>query len=155
MAKDDNKETIDRLRNILSLIYSEDVMEKVGNTYRTKVKDRTEMGLDIHERKFKPYSKAYARKRLKLGEPVDIVNLRIDHFNGMLLKIDHLVFNDLKGVQAYINDSDKAKIGRYHAVTGAGKSRVIREWWGLSDKQAEETAEIIGVKINEILEQKL
>jgi hypothetical protein len=153
--KSSNKAKLKRLAHIASLLRDRSLLEKIGEAYETFVKRRTRSGKDVNERPFTPYSRQYAKKRKRLGLQTHIVTLEAKEIGGMLQSVDHVVFNDLDGVKAYIDGQRQAQIGYYHAVSGAGKSHVIREWWGLSKKGKEKIQGIIQTKLDEIFKTKL
>lgn len=154
----DNLAKIRRLRAVAELVYNQELLTKVGLAYESVVRKRTRAGLDIHGKAFQPYSPAYEGVRSRSGEPTHPVNLTMDHFTGMLASVDHVVFNDLSSVMAFVEGSRKrgkktvtnAQIGRYHAIDGAGKSKVIRKWWGLSDKELKDIEDLIELELDKI-----
>ena len=146
-----NSDKIDKLKRFGEAFRSQELLTKLGVHFETSTRRRTIKGKDIEGHTFKPYSKQYAKKRRKLGEPTSPVNLRIDHRGGMLEKVDHAVARDLKSVEGFINDTDKERIGFYHAVSGAGKGRVIRKWWGMSEDDQDDGADILKEEANEQL----
>lgn len=147
----ENLRKIVRLRKIGEGVLTLEVLTKVGEAYEVIVRNRTRQGRDLHGKTFKPYSPGYKRIRERAGEPTHPVNLTMDHFTGMLASIDHTVFNDMSGVQAYIEGDSKAQIARYHAIEGAGKSKVIREFWGLSDEESNKIRDLIETELDKIL----
>lgn len=155
MAENDqNNEKLDRLVQITEFFKNQKLLNQVGLAYRTLVLRRTRQGKDIEGNTFQPYSAGHASLRQRLGEPTHVVNLQMDHIQGMLHQVGHSVTmgTDFASVEAWIQDPEKAKIGRYHHVQGAGKSKVIRKWWGLSNEQETKMEDTITSNLNEILQ---
>ena len=156
MAQNKNNEaTLRRMARIAEIIKDQELLHKIGLQFAQHVRIRTQKGIDVKGHSFRPYSDRYAKKRSKAGQPTHPVNLTMDHKTGMLSKIDHFVFKDLSGLQAYISDPEKAQIGRYHHIEGAGKSRVIRQFWGLTDKQIELIRNEIKKDLDELFKENL
>ena len=116
--------------------------EKTAAAIELLIRKRTKAGKDVNGVDFKPYSKGYKRVREKKGRPIDPVDLVIDRQAGMIAQITDTVFDGYKGVEVYINSDAKEQLAIYHNIMGAGKGKVIREFWGLND---EEITKIIGV----------
>lgn len=153
----DNEIKINRLREITEMGSSQKLLGKVGIAFRTLMLRRTRKGKDIEGQTFKPYSKPYARIRERAGEPTHVVNLTMDHVSGMLEKVTHstTIGTNLAQVEAWINDPEKSKIGYYHAFSGAGKSRVIRKWWGLSNEDEQRITKTVTDELDKYLETNL
>ncbi len=130
---DNNKEKIRKLVRFKDVFKDQELLTAIGLAWRKMVRGRTLRGKDIEGKSFKLYSSQYAARRKAKGEPVHLVNLTMDHITGMLQQIDHVVFDDLDGVSMFIADPKKSQIAKYHNELGAGKSKVVREFWGLDD----------------------
>lgn len=115
------------------------------------IKKRTRQGIDISGNPFIPYSKKYARKRERAGKETSIVNLVYDDYFGMMNKIDHIVARDLSSVSILIDDKEKSQIARYHNIEGAGKGKVIRKFWGLSEEEEAQLGELAELEIKNII----
>lgn len=151
-----NRETIARLKKLPEVLdENKAILNRVGMAFRTLVKERAQQGKDIHDQPFQSYSEGYTGVRRRLRRPLHPVDLTIDDVSGMIAKVDHTINASMSTVTAYINDPVKSQIGKYHAVMGAGKSKVIREWWGLSNAQEERILRIINVDIDKILNKEL
>ena len=153
-----NIETLRRMARIAELIQDQELLQAIGLAYENKVRGRVRRGKDIHGQTFTPYSEQYRKKRKREGEPTHPVNLTMDHVSGMLVNVSHVVFNDLDGLKAYINNPsgdgpNKSQLGEWHQE-GAG-NLPVREWWGLTDEQIEEIRETIVRELNEIFETEL
>lgn len=95
------------------------------------IKDRTRRGKDVQGKTFQQYSEGYKKLRSREGLPVSPVTLTFDDIAGMMKKIDHIIANDFSSVAVLIDDPDKGRIAKYHHELGAGKSKVIRRFWGI------------------------
>ena len=134
---DTNQDKIRRLVRFKDVFKDQELLHAIGLAYRRMVRGRTLRGKDVHGNSFRPYSESYAKLRKRRNEPTHLVNLTMDHITGMLEQIDHVVFNDLEGVSMFITDRRKSQIASYHNTLGAGKGKVIREFWGLDDNHKE------------------
>lgn len=154
---DSNELKINRLREITEMGKNQELLNKIGLAFRTLTLRRTRKGKDIQGASFKPYSAPYAKIRAKAGEPTHPVNLTMDHVSGMLEKITYQtnISGDAASVEAWINDSEKSKIGYYHAVSGAGVNKVVRKWWGLSNEDEEKIRKTVTNEFGKYLKAEL
>ena len=155
MAKNsNNRETLKKMARMAELIQDQELLNKIGLAYTTMVRRRTQQeGRDIHGTEFAPYAKSYIPRKKKEGMSAHPVNMTLDKISGMMTKLDHVVFNDLDGVKAYINNAQKAQIGKWQQ-TGAG-NLPVREWWGLTDQQIEKIRTTIAKNLDKIFETEL
>ncbi|XWN36083.1 MAG: hypothetical protein ROO71_08965 [Balneola sp.] len=140
---DNNKEKIRKLVRFKDIFKDPELLTNIGSEYRVMVSRRTRRGKDVHGVSFKPYSKNYEGVRKRLNKSIHPVDLTIHGVSGMLDQIDHVVFNDLEGVSMFIANKDKAQIAKYHNELGAGKSKVVREFWGLDDNHKSKIRKMI------------
>jgi len=138
-------------QKILSALDNDKILNRLGLGGIRIVKERTRKGLDVDGKSFKPYSEGYKKKREEAGLVTDIVNLEFDDLEGMLHKVDHEVNNSLHSVQMLIDDPEKETIAGYHNIQGAGKSKVIRKFWGFSEEEKEKLRDIALEGIHESL----
>lgn len=133
-----------RIPELLKALKSQTLMEKLGLGAIFIIKQRTQKGFDVFGKEFKEYSEPYKKIRKRAHLHTSPVDLFFDHTAGMLLKIDHVVANDFESVRVLINDDAKELIGTYHNTLGAGKSKVIRKWWGIQAAAEKEKLSKIG-----------
>ena len=117
------------------------MMDQLGLGAIFIIKQRTQKGFDVFGKEFQAYSEPYKKVRRRAGwktSPVDLYFTKDIH--GMLGSIDHVIANDLESVRILISEPGKDLIGRYHDILGAGKSKVIRQWWGI--QAADEKAKL-------------
>lgn len=106
------------------------VLNKIGLAASRIILRRTRQGKDISGSSFKPYSKSYQKKKKKMGfADVTTVNLEASRVGSMLSAIDYETSFD--SVILYFNKPAKEQLAYYHNISGAGKSRVIRKFWGI------------------------
>jgi len=147
-----DKNFADKLLNrILKGFQSQRLLNMLGLAVRRIIQDRTRKGVDVEGKPFKEYSKGHARKREKLDLPVYPVNLQMDDVEGMLRKIDHAITREFEELKVFIDDPEKEQIARYHNILGAGKSKVIRRFWGLNDTEINKIHQIVGLEIANVL----
>lgn len=145
------------LDDLIGNLQNQAQLSEIGIASERIIRKRTRTGRDIEGRPFKPYSDAYAEKRLELGLPVDKVDLVFDDQFGMIRNIDHKVASDLKSVSLDIADARKKKIASYHNELGVGKrGENLRPFWGLGKKGEEDISKLVGekmvAKLNELLQ---
>lgn len=143
------------LQTILDGLQNQTLLNKLGLTQIRKIKDRTRRGVDLSGKTFKPYNEQYAERKFKTtGIPTHVVNLTLDDISGMLQQIDHVVNTDFSNVEILFRDPRKRKLASYHNELGAGRSRVIREFWGINPQDEKDLLDLIGHDL-ELLLQKL
>jgi len=143
------------LETIIAGLQSQTMMNKLGLAQIRNIKDRTRRGVDLDGRTFKPYNEDYAERKFRLtGIPTHVVNLTFDDISGMMQQIDHVIASDFSKVELQILDPEKRKIASYHNETGAGRSRVIRKFWGINQTDEDALLKIVGHDL-ELLVQKL
>ncbi len=118
-------------------------LNKIALAIRFIIRNRTKEGKDVEGNPFKAYNLNYAKKRKRHGLPTSPPDLEFDEKSGMIHRIDHEVFNDNKSVEIFINSPQKEQLAIYHNIMGAGKSKVIREFWGLSKAENEKLFTLI------------
>jgi hypothetical protein len=89
---------------------------------------RTENGKDVNGNPFKPYSAQYA----KLAQKLNVNNVNLVATGQMLNGITQKA-TDQESVIFFTNDRNE-EIASYHDVLGAGRNKVIRNFFGMSEK---------------------
>lgn len=142
-----NREKIARLRKVVDVFKDREFLQNIALSFQTFVRERTIMkNKDIHGVPFREYSEEYAkvRERNNLGLDVDLIFSRLEGTDAMMESIDDLVFKDLSGVAMFMDNERAEELAIYHNIKGAGKSKVIRQFWGLTDEDKEAIVEMIG-----------
>ncbi|MEQ9309698.1 MAG: hypothetical protein RLN90_09600 [Balneolaceae bacterium] len=149
-----NKERIERLKRITEIFQDAPFLQRIALAYTTFVRERTiQKNLDVNEIPFKDYSKPYARKRelAGLGSDVDLIFSRLSGTDTMMDSIDDIIFKDLSGVQLFFSNARAKELAGYHNIKGAGKSKVIRQFWGLSPADKDKLDTIVGDQSDDYL----
>lgn len=133
-----------RIQALLSALKSQTLLNKLALGVEFIIKQRTQKGFDLYGQMFVKYSDPYKKKREHAHLNTWPVDLYFDHTQGMLTKIDHVIANDFSSVRVLINDTEKEIIGGYHQTLGAGKSKVIRKWWGISQDSEKQKLSRLG-----------
>jgi hypothetical protein len=136
-----------RMPELIRALKNPALLNKIALGAEFIIKQRTQKGLDVFQQQFIEYSKRYSRIRERANLPVNKVDLYFDHTQGMLTKIDHVVAANFETVEIFINDPAKELIGGYHNTSGAGKSRVIRKWWGIQSEAEKKKLSKIGFDV--------
>jgi len=138
-------------RKLLSALRNQTLWNKLGLAGIRLIRKRTRKGTDVDGKPFKKYSKGYAKKRAKAGLPTHPVNLQFADVGSMLMSIDHIVYNNFEGVSVLFGDPAKEKLATYHNIDGAGKSKVIRKFWGLNESEEKQLADLAAREIENII----
>ncbi len=94
-----------------------------------RVKNRNE---DVYGKKFTQYSKSYARKKKVSRQSVDLT------MSGkMFSQLKAKATSENEG-KLYFGSARAKKLANIHNNLGAGKSKIIREFFGLSDEDKKE-----------------
>lgn len=95
------------------------------------IQDRTESGRG-YDGIFRPYSPAYAKFRSVKGRQITPVNL---NFTGRMLSA--IASRRVsRGVQEiYFTRAEEARKAYFHNVTGAGKGRITRRFFGFNETE--------------------
>lgn len=142
------------LKQILDAFENQTLLNKLGLAQIRNIKDRTRRGLDLFGRPFRPYTEEWKkRKESVFRVPSHPVNLILDDVTGMLTQIDHVVAADLRSVELMFRTPEKRRIASYHDQLGAGKSRVIRRFWGVSESDEKALGELVRAQLDLILQQ--
>ena len=95
------------------------------------IEDRTESGRG-YLGAFRPYSESYAKFRSNRGRQVSPVNL---NFTGRMLS-SMATRRVSRGVQEiYFTRAEEARKAYFHNVTGAGKGRITRKFFGFNENE--------------------
>lgn len=153
MSANELQKVPDFLNEVIDALQSRTLLNKLGLAQIRKIKSRTRAGLDLEGKPFKAYNEKYAERKEKLtGIPTDVVNLVYNDIDGMMASIDHVVASDLKSVALTFTKKDRARIAQYHNELGAGKSRVIRQFWGVSEQDSKDIAGIVQSDLDLLLQ---
>lgn len=128
---------------------SRDLMRALGDWTITRIRTRTQAGLDADQRPFRPYSPSYAALKaeaLKTGRRVTLqvsgrmLNEMVTETVGdRAVRVMFKAGGGTGGRRAgtFIQRSRAvagAEKAYYHAVVGAGRSRVIRDFFGVNEQ---------------------
>jgi hypothetical protein len=144
-------------QRIFNVLNSQKIFNKLGLQAIRIIRKRTRKAYDVKGNIFKSYSQGYLKKRAKAGlENPEKVTLEFSRVNSMLETIGYTYALGLGGaessVEVYITDPLKEQIAYYHNISGAGKGKVIREFWGIeSDKEVEQLNNVINASVREAL----
>jgi hypothetical protein len=118
------------------------VMREIGKLAVDEILRQTDAGRDYQGRAFKPYSEGYADRKAtyrggRLGADIGT--------GGVDLKVTGRMLNDLqiisttprKVVLGFVT-ARSAELAFYHVESGAGKSHVIRDFFGLTQRFLDE-----------------
>jgi len=105
------------------------------------IKDRTQRkGISVNGNPFTPYSKKYRRRLVKQSGVVDLTDTG-QMFSSLISKI-----TSSKGSLFFRNQSANKK-AFYHDIAGAGKRKVVRPFFSISDREADKIGQIFAEKV--------
>ena len=141
------------LLEILEFTQSEKLWNRIGLAQERNIKKRTTRGIDLLGNVFKPYNEKYARRKYReTGINAHVVNLIFNPINGMMDSIDHKVLEGNAGVEIFFTNEQKNRLAEIHHALGAGKSKVIRKFWGVNKDDDDSFKQILTDEIDLILE---
>lgn len=143
------------INKLLRELHSADWLHALGLNAIRIIRKRTFAGKDVYGKSFQKYSPGYARKRERAGLLTHPVNLEFTRVSGMLDSLEHVVLQDLSDVQVKFTSDEAQQLARYHNIEGAGKSRVIRKFFGIELRTEKKQLEKIGAAEIKKLLQKL
>lgn len=125
----------------------EDTLNQLGLAVIRIIMTRTRKGIDVDGVSFKPYNPQYARRReKKTGFPPTPVTLTATPEREQRMmstdNIIHEINGDFNGVTIFMQYPQKEQLAYYHHISGAGKSRVIRKFFDLSDDEVKDLVEL-------------
>ena len=119
-----------------------DSLKVIGTRIKNNIFIRTNAGKDFNFKPFKPYSPKYAKKNNKTT-----VNLTL---TGEMLNT--MVYRTLakdKG-KIFFSTADAREKATWHNITGAGRSKIIREFFGVNDKDNESAVKELNKEVNRV-----
>jgi len=129
--KDNNPNMLDDL--IKDITLAGKAFKKIAGESRNDIIKRTLQGIDVNSVGFRGYSDDYADFREEHGRLIDHATLS---FYGNMLK-GMKVKEISKGAKIYFPDEAERLKAGWHNNTGAGKGKVIREFFGLTGFEAD------------------
>ncbi len=105
---------------------------------------------------FTPYSKSYKNKRAKAGKRTDVVDLSWSNSVPFRMVSQHNIIHQVNGsydtVVVFMKNKEKEQIAYYHQISGAGRKRVIRKFFGLSEIDVQDILKVVESKAEELAE---
>lgn len=114
------------------------ILRRVGETLERRIRERTAEGIDAEGEPFEPYSKDYAKKRLKEGKPTNIVTLQ--YTGEMLRNLRSSVNTTKQEVVLHFPDPQQALKAAAHNEESA---RVLRRFFALNEEDMVTARDII------------
>lgn len=115
---------ISKLNNFGKEATSNNILIQIALGVKDNILLNTAMGKDYKGNAFVPYSKAYAAREGKR-------NAWMYQTGTMLNSMSQKVIDNLS-VMIYFNNTTARQRAKWHNVDGAGKNKVIREFFGFS-----------------------
>lgn len=107
------------------------------------IKKRTRAGYDVDGIQFLPYSPEYKKRRAKKGLTTSKVDLKFSDYKSMLSTLGYELGKSYTSVAVFFEDDAKDKLAYYHSISGAGKGRVIRDFFGLNSVEFNEIEDYV------------
>lgn len=124
------KSIIDRLSSFGKEATSNNILLQIAVGVKDNILLQTAAGIDYKGAAFKPYSKAYAKREGKRNAWM--------YQSGVMLNSMTQKAIDNMSVMVYFNNATARERAKWHNVDGAGKSKVIREFFGFSEMAKQE-----------------
>jgi len=139
--------------DLLDGLHSQKMMNRLGLAQQKTIRDRTALGHDVEGNNWRRYNPQYAKRRERLtGLATYPVTLMFDKITGMMHSIDYEPFGDNAGVELFFTSEQKRRLAEFHNILGAGKPRVIRKFWGVSESEEDKLAELVEDELELILQ---
>lgn len=123
----------DRLEAVRAALVNEDALLSVSSAARELILKRTDGGVGFEGTAFEPYSSAYKKAREKKGRPLEKVDLKS---TGQMLDDLSLEVNTAeKRSEIFFKAEESARKALHHQVSGVGKDKVLRRFFGLSEEE--------------------
>lgn len=127
-------------------------LESLGLRGERMIQKRTREGKDVQGKSFKPYSDAYAEKRVRAHLPTSPVSLIWDDISGMMRKIGTEADPATGTAIIDFTNDDKRRIASYHNILGVGKAGAnLRVFWDLSQAERKQIAGLVEDETDVIL----
>lgn len=123
------------------------VMETLSEGLKERIAERMAIGKDATGEAFAPYSPGYARRRAGLGKEVGTVTLSL---TGAMLGSMNARSDGKDGSVAFGSGKEGEK-ARYLQVTGAGRQRVKRIFFAMSEADRGWVLKTIGAHVGEVI----
>ena len=120
---------INNLAGIEKTLFNPAILEKLAVDIKQRIKLRTQSGKDKKNKPFKKYSAGYAIKEGK-----DLVNLT--QTAGMLNSMTQKAMSN-EVVKIFFSNKRARELADIHINKGAGKGKVIRDFFGVNEKDRE------------------
>ena len=120
---------INNLAGIEKTLFNPAILEKLAVDIKKRVALRTQSGKDKKSKPFKKYSAGYAIKEGK-----DLVNLT--QTAGMLNSMTQKAMSN-EVVKIFFSNKRARELADIHINKGAGKGKVIRDFFGVNEKDRE------------------
>ncbi|MEO1479704.1 MAG: hypothetical protein AAFV01_14115 [Bacteroidota bacterium] len=143
-------------------LYNERLLNQLGLGAVRLIRERTRRGQGL-DGAFQAYSKGYARLKDQAdGTSSDTVTLEygvklragtvvVNRYDSMLSKLESKA--DTQRDQVYVRFSQPRaeQIARYHQIDGAGKSKVKRRFFGLTELDAQKLGRLVEDDVKKLL----
>ena len=137
---------VKRFENAPKSLFNAKVLQALALRQKNRIYLRTLGGKDTNDNPFKSYNPQYARQSKKVS--ISDVNLTDtgEMLNGMTQNA-----TDTKA-EIFFTTDEQAERASYHDQVGAGKNRVIREFFGMSNQDKDDLFKQYTDKTSELLQ---
>lgn len=157
-----NDEVSPALQALSKGLYNERLLNQLGLGAVRLIRERTRKGQGL-DGAFKAYSKGYARlKDLGDGTSSDPVTLEygvrlregsvvVNRYDSMLSKLESKADPGRDQVYVRFSQPRAEQIARYHHVDGAGKNKIKRRFFGLTEDDAQKLGRLVEDDVKKLL----
>jgi hypothetical protein len=143
----------DRLDAVRAAFLNEDALLSVSRAAREMILKRTDGGVGFEGTAFVPYSSAYKKAREKEGRPLEKVDLKS---SGQMLDDLALEVNKAeKRAEIFFKTEESARKARRHQVSGVGKGKVLRRFFGLSEEEKSGLTGLYSAHVENVLKENI
>ncbi len=125
------RETRAMLNKVERFLLSTKPMKLILKDVKERIEDRTAKGKDYKNRKFEPYSEAYAKRKKKTTVDLDDTGEMLDALKTRVISPKHGVV-EIKGRRAIIANIHTTGTGKmperkFMAITKTGEAKIVKK----------------------------
>lgn len=137
----------DYFKRLKGAVIDEGALIRAAEMVKEGILKRTGSGLDAAGRPFKPYTKAYKKRREKAGRQTDAVDLE---FTGRMLKDVVCVVRGAQAEVTFSASESRVKAAGAEGIAGR-RNRTKREFFALSSSDKDAVAGLFSEQIDRVL----
>lgn len=139
-----------RFFEMKSNLITSQLLSDMAEEARSAILKRTARGIDYKGASFKPYSRRWKAERKRQGRQASHVDL---NFTGRMLSEVQTTVDPVTGRATVLisGSGTGGRLARYHHSSGAGSSKITREFFGLNESDKEKLKKMLEEHIDEVI----